>query len=362
MNNQTGDSKIDIITVEGLKTYFCSNGKIIKAVDDVSFSVAPMQRIGIAGESGSGKTQTMYSIMGLNTGVPGIIDGKIEIHGQDVLRDLSNYCKIVHSDGNTMIKKDVYKWARLHHSRMREIRGSVISMVFQEPKTALSPFFTVGKQLTETLKVRGTEGSASQEMINSLLAKMQFDSIREIMKKYPHQLSGGESQRIMLALALIGQPQVLIADEPTTALDAVIRHRIIDLLGELFHDSQSSLIYVSHNLKVLKEFVEDLIVMYGGRIVEKGPIKDILKEDYDASHPYTVALRSYLNNSNKVHRTHNFQINQAITDRSGCQYYCRCPLIGRVSERQRKLCQNEQPSLLSTSSGHEVACWVKGKL
>ena len=252
----------NVLEVRNLKTSFFTGEGIVKAVDDVSFSVARGQTLGLVGESGCGKSVTAMSITRLVSPPGRVVGGQVLLNGQDLLG--------------------------LDETEMRRVRGSQISMVFQEPMTALNPVLEVGFQIAEA--VAAHEKVSRREAWNRAVESMRAVSIPDPEKRakdYPHHLSGGMRQRIMIAMALVCRPTLLIADEPTTALDVTIQAQILDLLDTLRHQYNLSMILISHDLGVIAEVAENVAVMYAGKIVEIGPAMDVF---HNAKHPYTQGL------------------------------------------------------------------------
>jgi len=252
----------NVLEVRNLKTSFFTGGGVVKAVDDVSFNVAKGETLGLVGESGCGKSVTAMSITGLVSPPGRVVGGQILLNGRDLLRA---------SEGE-----------------MRKVRGSQISMIFQEPMTALNPVLQVGFQIAEA--VMAHENVSSKEAWNRAVESMKAVSIPDPEKRardYPHNLSGGMRQRIMIAMALVCRPTLLIADEPTTALDVTIQAQILELLDSLRHQYSLSMILISHDLGVIAEVAENVAVMYAGKIVEIGPAMDVF---HNAKHPYTQGL------------------------------------------------------------------------
>lgn len=251
-----------LLKVENLHTYFDTRRGTVKAVNGVSFSLEEGRTLGIVGESGSGKSQTAMSILKLFQKNQYIAEGSITFDGQDIL---------------SYSKKDLLK-----------IRGNDISMIFQEPMTSLNPVFTVKHQLMEVLKIhQKMDAKAAYERTLELLAAVKIPNPERTAKQYPHQLSGGMSQRVMIAMALACSPKLLIADEPTTALDVIIQAEILKLMNELKEKFNTSILFITHDLGVISKMADDVIVMYGGKVVESAPIKEIFK---NAQHPYTKRL------------------------------------------------------------------------
>jgi ABC-type dipeptide/oligopeptide/nickel transport system ATPase component len=258
-------SPAHILEVENLQTHFHSDGGIVKAVDGISFKVEKGKTLGLVGESGCGKSVTAMSILRLVSPPGRIVGGRILFAGQDL--------------------------ARLSERELRHIRGSRISMIFQEPMTALNPVMEVGAQIAEAVLIH-PDGSrvTRREAWSRAVEAMREVSIPDPEKRardYPHQLSGGMRQRVMIAMALVCRPELLIADEPTTALDVTIQAQILDLLGSLRERHNLSMMLISHDFGVIAEVAETVAVMHGGKIVEMGPVREIF---HQPQHPYTKGL------------------------------------------------------------------------
>lgn len=253
---------MSLLKVDNLHTYFETDQGLVKAVQGVSFELERGRTLGIVGESGSGKSQTAMSILRLFEDNQKIYDGSIQYNGQEL---------------TTMSEKE-----------LRDIRGNEISMIFQEPMTSLNPVFTVKKQLNEAILLHQdvTKKEAS-ELSLQMLEAVRINDPKRILNSYPFQLSGGMSQRVMIAMALACNPKMLIADEPTTALDVIIQADILKLMNDLKHDLGTSIIFISHDLGVVSQMADDVIVMIRGKIVEKAPIEKIFKNPI---HPYTRIL------------------------------------------------------------------------
>ena len=251
-----------VLEVKNLKTYFYTDKGVGKAVDDISFTLKKGEILSIVGESGSGKSMTAYSILKL-IGYPGkIISGKIIFNGKDLIK--------------------------LTDKEMRKIRGNDISMIFQDPMNSLNPVFTVGTQLVETIVThKNISKKEATKLSLELLEKVILPKPDKVFDSYPHQLSGGMRQRVMIALALSCSPKVLIADEPTTALDVSIQKEILKLLLKLRDEEELSIIFITHDFRVVKEIADSVAVMYAGKILEKRKKENILKNPL---HPYTKAL------------------------------------------------------------------------
>ena len=316
----------ELLKVSNLKTYFFTNYGIVKAVDGVSFNVKSGETFGIVGESGCGKTITALSIMRLIPEPPGrIVEGEIILEGEDLLK---------------RSLKD-----------MGQIRGKKISMILQDPMTSLNPVFTVGNQLTEAIKIHhGLKGSMLWGRAKELLELVQIPSPEVRLKNWPHELSGGMRQRVVGAIAVSCEPKFLIADEPTTALDATIQVQYLRLLRELQEKTQVGLIIITHDFGIIARMCQRAAVMYAGKIVETGTVKELFD---NPSHPYTAALmRSLPKLEEKVERLASIPgqpppLHAVI---QGCRFAERCDFSNNT-------CLSEYPPEIEISNGHYANCW-----
>lgn len=320
--------KDPILRIKDLKVSFQTGKKLVPAVDGISFELKDGEILGIVGESGSGKSVTSLATMGLIPSPPGKIEnGEIIFEGKD-LKNLSEK-----------------EW--------RKIRGNQISMIFQEPMTSLNPLFTIGNQLMEAIRLH-TDLSKREANVRSieLLNLVGIPRAEGILKEHPHQLSGGMRQRVMIAMAMACNPRVLIADEPTTALDVTIQAQILALMKDLNKKTNTTIILITHDLGVVAEICERVIVMYSGQIVEQGDVRTILK---NPQHPYTKGLlKSVPDLRGKKERL--YSIPGAVptpgTIHKGCRFAARC-------EEAFAQCQEDTPDLFKTEKdGHEVRCFL----
>ncbi|MFK9094036.1 ABC transporter ATP-binding protein [Bacillus salipaludis] len=318
--------KDPILRIQDLKVSFQSGKKFVPAVDGISFELKDGEILGIVGESGSGKSVTSLATMGLIPAPPGKIEnGEIIFEGKD-LKNISEK-----------------EW--------RKIRGNQISMIFQEPMTSLNPLFTVGNQLMEAILLH-TDLTKSQAKVRSveLLKLVGIPRAEGILKEYPHQLSGGMRQRVMIAMAMACNPKVLIADEPTTALDVTIQAQILALMKDLNQKTNTSIILITHDLGVVAEICERVIVMYSGQIVEQGDVRKILK---DPQHPYTKGLlKSVPDLRGKKDRLYSIPgtVPAPGTVLNGCRFAARCSEVFAA-------CHEQAPELYKMEKdGHEVRC------
>jgi len=315
-----------LLVVRNLSTHFSSEEGVVKAVDDVSFHVDNGETIGIVGESGSGKSVTALSILRIVPEPGKIVSGKVLFEGREL--------------------------TLLSESEMRKIRGREISMIFQDPMTSLNPVLTVGEQLAETYGIH--EKISKHEAMTSALSMLKKVGIplpEERLRQYPFELSGGMRQRVMIAMSLSLKPKLLIADEPTTALDVTIQAQILELIRELKREFGSAVILITHDLGVVAENCERVIVMYGGRIMEEGKIKDIFKS---ALHPYTRGLLACLPRPDeKRERLDPIPGSppRLAELNPGCPFEERCTV-------KLERCFNDRPVLTGMAEGHLVACWL----
>jgi peptide/nickel transport system ATP-binding protein len=321
-------SKEPILQIKNLKVSFQSGKKYVAAVDGISFELRDGEILGIVGESGSGKSVTSLTTMGLIPTPPGKVEsGEIIFNGKDL--------------------------THLSEKEWRKIRGNQISMIFQEPMTSLNPLFTVGNQLIEAIRLH-TDLSKKEANIRSieLLKLVGIPRAEGILKEYPHQLSGGMRQRVMISMAMACNPKMLIADEPTTALDVTIQAQILALMKDLNEKTNTSIILITHDLGVVAEICERVIVMYSGQIVEQGDVRTILK---NPKHPYTQGLlKSIPDLKGKKDRLYSIpgSVPSPGTIQKGCRFAARC---SDVFDR----CHVELPSLYKTEKeGHEVRCFL----
>ena len=316
---------MSLLEVNDLKTYFYTDSGVAKAVDGVSFSLEKGKTLGIVGESGCGKSVTSLSIMRLLDPVTGRNEGgTILFEGRDLLK--------------------------LDEKEMQKIRGDKISMIFQEPMTSLNPVFTVGYQIQESLMLhKGMDKKASRTKARELLDMVGIPEAEKRLDEYPHQLSGGMRQRVMIAIALSGDPQLLIADEPTTALDVTIQAQIMQLLRDLQQQLHMSIIIITHDLGVIAEMADEVAVMYAGDIVEKANTRDLFD---DPMHPYTIGLMNSIPDVNKnIDRLNTLDgLVPSLYDMPrGCRFAPRCKYACPE-------CEKERIQLTTLPNGRQVRC------
>ena len=316
------------LTVENLSTYFFLEEGVAKAVDDIGFRVKKGRTFALVGESGCGKSVTALSIMRLIPDPPGrIVSGRILFDGADILA--------------------------LNDKKMRYVRGNRIAMIFQEPMTSLNPVYTVGSQIVEAVKIHQKKDTrrAWSDAVR-MLKKVGIADPTQRVRQYPHQMSGGMRQRVMTAMAVSCRPDVLIADEPTTALDVTIQAQILDLLDELQAQNNMSILLITHDLGVVAERADDVAVMYASKIVEKARSEPFFAEPV---HPYSRGLLKslpQLNLSPERLSTIAGTVPEPLHFPTGCKFHPRCP-----TGSNDKRCQTTEPHLREISPGRQVACW-----
>lgn len=320
----------NILEIKGLKTQFFTEAGVVRAVDGVDLTVKRGEVMGVVGESGCGKSVMSLSIMRL-IGQPGkILEGEVVFDGQDILK--------------------------LSESAMTKIRGNRISMIFQQPQSCLNPVFRVGEQLSEVLDIHQDLGKeAGEKRAIELLAMVGIPEPESRIKAFPHELSGGMSQRVMIAMALACLPELLIADEPTTALDVTIQAQILDLMRNLRSKMETSIILITHDLGVVAEMCDRVTVMYAGRIVEEAAVKELFQA---SKHPYTTALigsTPVLGETDKELTTIPGSVPNLVDLPPGCKFAPRC--LARI-EHQLTKCTEEEPQLKMIAPNHTVRCWL----
>jgi peptide/nickel transport system ATP-binding protein len=319
-----------LLEVRGLKTRFSLEEGPVLAVDDVSFSIPPGGTLGVVGESGCGKSVTALSIMRLVPDPPGkVVGGEIRFKGKDLLA--------------------------LPEAEMRRIRGHHLSMIFQEPMTSLNPVYTVGEQISEVVRLhQGLDRKGAKERAVEMLRQVGIPAPEQRVDAYPHQLSGGMRQRVMIAMALACNPELVIADEPTTALDVTIQAQILDLLKRLQAERGMAVMLITHDLGVVAESCDAVVVMYAGRVVEKAPVRTLFRQP---AHPYTAGLLRSIPSFQAVERGEGRQRLKTIPGMvpslrrlpAGCRFRDRC-------ERALEVCARVDPPLETKREGQSAAC------
>ena len=326
MTTEVATQRDVVLRVNDLRTYFQTRWGTVKAVDGISFDLRRGETLGIVGESGSGKSVTMLSLMRLIPMPPGrIVSGSIELDGQNILE--------------------------LSETEMNKVRGSKIGLIIQDPMTSLNPVFTIGDQVSEAIKIHQDIPRRSiMEQALTMLRKVNIPAAETRMRDYPHQMSGGMRQRVVGAIGISCQPEVLIADEPTTSLDVTIQAQYLALLKELQRDSNVGLIFITHDFGIVAKMCDRVAVMYAGRIVEQGSVRDIFN---NPSHPYTEALLASVPKMEEdVDRLYSIEGQPPTLHDlpAGCPFAPRCQY---VMDR----CREEYPERIAIREGHHASCW-----
>ncbi|NCB62255.1 MAG: ABC transporter ATP-binding protein [Clostridia bacterium] len=325
----TQESGAPLLEVKDLHVSFFTPAGEVKAVGGISYTVGYNEVMGIVGESGSGKSVEAYSIIGLLQSPGKVIGGSITFEGEDVLA----YSK----------------------EKMTAFRGNKVAMIFQNPMTCLNPVYTVGNQLVEALKAhdKSISNEAARKRAMEMLELVGINNVAKRMKQYPHEFSGGMRQRVMIAMGLICNPQLLIADEPTTALDVTIQAQILELMKDLQKKTKMGIIFITHNLGVVAEVCDKVSVMYAGKMVEQGPVDDIF---YKPGHPYTVGLLRSMPRVDAEEHERLIPIEGTPVDMlnppDGCPFAPRC-------EHAMKICLQKMPPYVELGEGHRSACWLR---
>ncbi|MBC9784831.1 ABC transporter ATP-binding protein [Heliobacterium chlorum] len=319
-----------LLEIKNLQTHFHIGKRVIKAVDGVTLSVQPGETLAIVGESGCGKSVTAMSIMRLLPSPPAKHSGQVLFEGRDILN---------------MSMEDV-----------QNIRGKEISMIFQEPMTSLNPAYKIGDQIAETVRVHDRDGGkvskkAAWDRAVEMLEKVGIPGAAQRARQYPHQMSGGMRQRVMIAMALACNPKLLLADEPTTALDVTIQAQILDLIRELAQEFNTALVLITHDLGVVAEMAQKMAVMYAGRVVEQGAVTDVFARPH---HPYTAGLLDSIPRLDGMKKQRLHTIEGMVPDLAhlpqGCTFADRC-------EYRQALCGQKKPELGTVDGGRQVACY-----
>jgi len=317
-----------LLNIDDLKVYYFTLEGIVKAVEGVHLKIGKGEALGLVGESGCGKSTTAHSILRLVKKPGKIVEGKIWFENEDLLAK--------------------------SEAEMRKIRGARIAMIFQNPMTSLNPVFTVGSQIAESIKLhQNVEKREIEEKVLEILEKVGIPSARERMKDYPHEYSGGMCQRAMVAMALSCNPNLLIADEPTTNLDVTIQAQILDLLRALRKEFGASILLIGHDLGVISELCDTVAVMYAGKLIEHADLATLFKE---AKHPYTQALLGSIPRLDL--ETERLRVIPGVVPRlinppPGCRFHPRCEYV-------KEICRKEEPPLIEIKQGHTVACFLYG--
>lgn len=316
-----------LLEVRNLKTYFYTQDGVVKAVDGVSYDVSEGEALGVVGESGCGKSVSALSIMRLIPQPPGrIVGGEILFEGQNLL-DFDD-------------------------DKMRKLRGNKIAMIFQDPMTSLNPVLTINRQISEALELHmSMNKEQARKRTIELLQMVGIPSAAERVDDYPHQFSGGMRQRVMIAMALACNPKIIIADEPTTALDVTIQAQIIDLVKQLRKELGTAVIWITHDLGVVAGLCDKVVVMYAGHVVESAPVRELYAYP---SHPYTLGLLKSIPRLDEERKAKLIPIEglppDLIDPPNACDFQPRCVFA-------KEICQRERPALRDVGPNHKIACW-----
>ncbi|MFM1653846.1 ABC transporter ATP-binding protein [Brevibacillus sp. B_LB10_24] len=318
-----------LLSVQGLQTYFHTDEGVVRSVDNVDFEINEGEILGIVGESGCGKSVTSLSIMGLIPSPPGkIVGGEIRFEGKNLLE--------------------------LSKKELRSIRGNKIAMIFQEPMTSLNPVFKIGDQMCEAVQLHmGLKKKQAVERVIQLLKQVGLPRAEQVIHEYPHQLSGGMRQRVMIAMAMACNPKLLIADEPTTALDVTIQAQILDLMRKISRESGTAIMLITHDLGVVAEMCHRVVVMYAGKVVEQADVQTLFASP---KHPYTIGLlQSMPTLHERKEKLDAIPGNVPIPSElpKGCKFAPRCA-------HATDICRQAEPELtrLEENEMHEVRCWL----
>jgi oligopeptide/dipeptide ABC transporter ATP-binding protein len=318
-----------LVEIKNLQTHFFTDEGAVKAVEDVSLTIPKGKTLGLVGESGCGKSVTALSVIGLISSPGRVVGGSITLHDNGHAVDLT----------------------KLPEAEMRLMRGAKIAMIFQEPMTSLNPVFTVGAQIMEAIQLHQHVGRAeARTRAIEMLRKVRVPAPEQRVKEYPHQFSGGMRQRVMIAMSLACNPKLLIADEPTTALDVTIQAQILDLLRELQQDQGMSILLITHDLGIVAEMADEVAVMYASKVVERAPVKELFA---NPRHPYTHGLfdsrpRPGMHKQQKL-TTIEGMVPSPLRFPQGCKFHPRCPYC-------EDRCRNEEPVLRDLKPEHIVRC------
>ena len=334
----------NILEIDGLHSYFFTDQGVVKAVNGVSFEIPAGSTVGVVGESGCGKSVTSMSVMRLLQGPTGqIVEGSIRFRSLE--RDKS---------GKEIEK--VYDIAEMPMSEIHRIRGNQISMIFQEPMTSLNPVFTIGEQLDEVtlIHVPGATKESAKAKSMEMLELVGIAAPERVYKAFPHELSGGMRQRVMISMALACNPRLIISDEPTTALDVTIQAQILDLLRDLKTKINGSIMLITHDLGVIAEMADYVVVMYAGKVIERGLVSEIF---HDPRHPYTIGLQKSkptMNSDSDTLFNIPGNVPNPVNMPSHCYFKERC-------DRCTAKCSGDYPGMIQVSPTHYVACHLYGK-
>ena len=341
----------NILEIEDLHTFFYTEQGVVKAVNGVSYDVPRHSVVGVVGESGCGKSVTSMSVMRLIQGPSGQIDsGSIRFQAKDYKRD-SKGEPMADENGQYVMEEKIYDIAKMPIHEIHRIRGKQVAMIFQEPMTSLNPVFTIGQQLDEVTLIH-VPGATKEMAKNKSYEMLKLVGIipENVYGAFPHELSGGMRQRVMIAMALAAEPRLIIADEPTTALDVTIQAQILDLLQDIKNKIDGSILLITHDLGVIAEMADYVVVMYAGKVIEKGTVMEIFQ---DPKHPYTIGLQKSKPTMNLDDSTELYNIPGNVPNPTNmpnqCYFKERCAMCTHK-------CSGDYPGMVQVSPTHYVAC------
>jgi oligopeptide/dipeptide ABC transporter ATP-binding protein len=348
-----------LLSVRNLKIYFNTPKGLVRAVDGASFDVGSGEFLCLICESGSGKSVSALSVVGLVDGAPGIVGGEIRFESRNLLEGLTRYCSVEQTEAVVTVTKNMGGWRKMHRKAVEEVRGRGIGMIFQDPVTSLNPLFTVAWHIGESARLRFGKltDAEKNDIAAEWLSKVRIAAPRDVASAYPFQLSGGMAQRVMIAIALAGEPKLLIADEPTTALDATVQLDILRLLKSLQEEMNLSILFITHDIGIGANFADSIAVMYAGRVVESGPADSVLR--MDANHPYTNGLlHAALKTTTQIDDKQFIKGSppDAFDHPAGCTFHPRCEEKNDLADGGKR-CEIEEPHDIAIGKKHNVRCW-----
>ena len=346
----------NILEIENLHTYFFTEQGVVKAVGGVSYDVPKHSVVGVVGESGCGKSVTSMSVMRLIQGPAGqIVDGSIRFQSYDYKKDEKGN-PIKNEDGSLAMEEKIYDIAKMPINEIHRVRGKQIAMIFQEPMTSLNPVFTIGQQLDEVTLIH-VPGATKEDAKEKSYEMLRLVGIipENVYKAFPHELSGGMRQRVMIAMALAAQPRLIIADEPTTALDVTIQAQILELLQDIKNKIDGSILLITHDLGVIAKMADYVVVMYAGKVIEKGTVMEIFQNPL---HPYTIGLQKSKPTMTLDDGTELYNIPGNVPNPVNMPAHCyfkeRCAMCTHK-------CNGDYPEMVQVSPTHFVACHLYGE-
>ena len=341
----------NILEIEDLNTYFYTEQGVVKAVNGVSYNVPKHSVVGVVGESGCGKSVTSMSVMRLIQGPTGqIVSGAIRFQSKDIKKDAKGN-PVLAEDGSFEVEEKIYDIAKMPIREIHRLRGKQIAMIFQEPMTSLNPVFTIGQQLDEVtlIHIPGATKEQAKEKSYEMLRLVGIIP-ENVYKAFPHELSGGMRQRVMIAMALAAQPRLIIADEPTTALDVTIQAQILELLQDIKNKIDGSILLITHDLGVIAEMADYVVVMYAGKVIEQGTVMEIFQ---DPRHPYTIGLQKSKPTMTLDDGAELYNIPGNVPNPTNMPNHC---YFKERCSRCTAACSGDYPGMVQVSPTHFVAC------